>query len=306
VAYAARRVLAVIAVVVITPALTFVVLNSLRYGVSVWSQIRALPQYLSDTFIHGNLGVTGPFNTPLRDDVLEGLPVDVALLIGGLVCGVLAGVGTGVVSAMRHRRPIDRVLGIGGAMALSVPVYWFGFALLTLFAPQSGYLVQIPFLSWYGGYVPFGQDPLGWLQALWVPWLVVAAPLAAMCHRMTRAAIVEAVTEDYARTARAKGLRERAVIGRHALRAAMPSVIGLVSVNVALLVTNVILVESAFRLPGFFHRADVGQFLGENSHVPGPDVIQALVIEAAFLISVTMLLADLLRARLDPRSEMRG
>jgi peptide/nickel transport system permease protein len=172
--------------------------------------------------------------------------------------------------------------------------------------PQSGYLIQIPFLSWYGGYVSFGQDPLRWLQAMWVPWLVIAAPLAAMCHRMTRGAVVEAMTEDFARTARAKGLGERAVIGRHALRAAMPSVISLVSVNVALLVTNVVLVESAFLLPGFFHRADVGQFLGENSHVPGLDVIQALVIEAAVLISLTMLLADLVRARLDPRSEMRA
>jgi ABC-type antimicrobial peptide transport system permease subunit len=98
-------VLAVVAVVLITPALSFVVIGSLYNGVTVWTQMQALPQYLSDTFLHGNLGVTGPHNTPLRDDVLEGLPVDVALLIGGLVCGVMAGVATGVVSAIRHRRP---------------------------------------------------------------------------------------------------------------------------------------------------------------------------------------------------------
>jgi peptide/nickel transport system permease protein len=306
VAYAARRVLAVVAVVVLTPALTYVVIGSLHDDVPLWTQLEHLPQYLSDTFLHGNLGESGPFLTPLRNDVFDGLPVDVALLIGGLVCGVAVGVGTGVASAMRHRGTLDRALGIGSAMALSVPVYWFGFAVLTLFAPQSGYLIQIPFLSWYGGYVPFGDDPWRWLQAMWVPWLVVAAPLAAMCHRMTRSAIVEAVTEDFIRTARAKGLHERAVIGRHALRAAMPSVIGLVSVNVALMVSNVILVEPAFNLPGFFRRADIGQFRGEQSHIPGLDTIQALVIEASFLIAVTMLLADLLRARLDPRSEARS
>jgi ABC-type dipeptide/oligopeptide/nickel transport system permease component len=78
-----------------------------------------------------------------------------------------------------------------------------------------------------------------------------------------------------------------------------------VSVNVALMVTNVVLIEPAFQLPGFFRQADIGQFRGDLSHVPSPDVIQALVIEAALLISVTMLFADLLRARIDPRAVSR-
>jgi peptide/nickel transport system permease protein len=234
--------------------------------------------------------------------VRDGVPVDVALLFGGLFFGVAIGVTTGLISALRHRGAVDRAPGVGSAAAMSVPVYWFGFAVLALFAPQSGYLVQIPFLSWYGGYVPFGEDPLRWLQAMWVPWLAIAAPLAAMCHRMTRASLTESVTEDFVRTARAKGLRERTVVGRHALRAAMPPVIGLVSVNIALLVSNVILIEPAFNLPGFFRQADIGQFRGEQSHIPGNDVIQALVIEASFLIAVTMFLADVLRARLDPRA----
>jgi peptide/nickel transport system permease protein len=106
---------------------------------------------------------------------------------------------------------------------------------------------------------------------------------------------------DYLRTARAKGVREKLVMRRHALRAALPPVHGLVSASTALIVTNVILVESAFLLPGFFSQADVGRVLGELGHLPGPDVIQALILEAATLIAVTMLIADLLHARLDPR-----
>jgi peptide/nickel transport system permease protein len=305
VAYAARRLLAVAFVVVVTPTLTFVVFGSLRDEASLWSQIAAVPRYVSDTFLHLRLGYSGPFHKSLADVVRDGLPVDVALLVGGLVFGVAIGLTTGLISAVRNRRAFDRALAVGSAAAMSVPVYWFGFAVLALFAPQSGYVVQIPFLSWYGGYVPFGEDPLRWLQAMWVPWLAIAAPLAAMCHRMTRASLRETVTEDFVRTARAKGLRERTVMGRHALRAAMPPVIGLVSVNVALLVSNVILVEPAFNLPGFFRYADIGQFRGEQSHIPGDDVIQALVIEASFLIAVTMFLADVLRARLDPRSAAR-
>jgi peptide/nickel transport system permease protein len=306
VAYVARRLLAVAVVVVVTPTLTFVIFGSLRDGVSLWSQIAAVPQYISDTFLHLRLGYAGEYHKQLSTVVREGLPVDVALLIGGLVIGVGLGMVTGLISAVRNRSALDRALAIGSAAALSVPVYWFGFLVLTFFSPQSGYLVQLPFLSWYGGYVPFGHNPLRWFQALWVPWLAVAAPMAAMCHRMTRASLRDTVTEDFVRTARAKGLRERTVMGRHALRAAMPPVIGLVSVNIALLVGNVILIEPAFNLPGFFRHADIGQFRGEQSHVPGNDIIQALVIEASFLIAITMFLADVVRARLDPRAAARS
>jgi peptide/nickel transport system permease protein len=293
-------------VVVITPSLTFVILGALRNSVGMLEQVRALPGYLDDTFLHLQLGEAPPvFQESLHDLVLDGLPVDVALLLGGTVLGIAIGLATGVASGARRRSGKDRALAVGSALALSAPVYWFGFIVLTLFAPQSGYLVQIPFVSWYGGYVPLGDDPLRWLQSLWVPWLVLAAPLAAMCHRMTRASVAEALDEDFIRTARAKGVAEKRVMRRHALRAALPPVLGLASVSMALMVTNVVLIEPAFRLPGFFRQADIGQFRGEQSHVPSQDVVQALVLEAALLISVTMLLADLLRARIDPRARAR-
>jgi len=274
--------------------------------VTVWDQAAQLPGYLSDTFLHLELGDVPKFQKSLHDVVLDGLPVDVALLVGGTLLGVAIGLATGVATGARRRSATDRALSVGSALALSAPVYWFGFIVLTLFAPQSGYLIQIPFVSWYGGYVSFGEDPLCWLQALWVPWLVLAAPLAAMCHRMTRAAIAEALDEDFIRTARAKGVREKRIMRRHALRAALPPVIGLVSVSVALMVTNVILIEPAFRLPGFLREADIGQFRGDETHVPSLEVVQALVLEAALLISVTMFLADLVRARIDPRAGPRS
>ena len=146
-----------------------------------------------------------------------------------------------------------------------------------------------------------------------MPWLVLAAPLAAMVYRMTRASLAEVVREDFIRTARAKGVRERIVVRRHALRAALSPVIGLVSVNVALLVTNVIVIERAFNLPGFFRVADVGQFggLGNYSALGGRteppislDDVQALIVEASLLIALTMFLADVVRAKLDPRARM--
>lgn len=276
-------------------------LGALREGVPLWTLIGDLPRYLSDTFLHLRLGYDGVLQKQRSAVMLEALPIDLALLAGGLVLGAGVGLATGLATAKRRGRALDHALGIGSAVGLSIPIYWFGIAVLWLFAPQSGEVVQIPFLSWYGGYVAPGRDPFGWLQSMWVPWVVLAIPLAAMCHRMTRASLVEVMNADYLRTARAKGVREKLVMRRHALRAALPPVLGLVSASTALMVTNVILVETAFHLPGFFSQADVGQFLGELGHLPGPDVIQALILEAATLIAVTMLIADLLHARLDPR-----
>jgi peptide/nickel transport system permease protein len=277
------------------------VLGALREGTPLWTLIGDLPRYLSDTFLHLRLGYDGVLQKQRSAVMFEALPIDLALLAGGLVLGVAAGLATGLASAKRRGRALDHALGVGSAVGLSIPIYWFGIAALWLFAPQSGEVVQVPFLSWYGGYVSPGHDPLGWLQAMWVPWVVLAIPLAAMCHRMTRVALVEVMNADHVRTARAKGLREKVVMRRHALRAALPPVLGLVSATTALMVTNVILVETAFNLPGFFRKADVGQFLGELGHLPSPDVVQALILEAATLIAVTMLIADLLHARIDPR-----
>jgi peptide/nickel transport system permease protein len=288
-------------VIVIAPSLSYVVLGTLREGTPLWTLVGDLPRYLSDTFLHLRLGYDDALQKQRSAVMFEALPVDIALLAGGLVLGVGVGLATGLATAKRRGRPLDHALGIGSAVGLSIPIYWFGIAVLWLFAPQSGEVVQIPFLSWYGGYVPPGRDLFGWLQAMWVPWVVLAIPLAAMCHRMTRASLVEVMNADYLRTARAKGVRENLVMRRHALRAALPPVLGLVSASTALMVTNVILVETAFHLPGFFSQADVGQFLGELGHVPGADVVQALILEAATLIAVTMLIADLLHARLDPR-----
>jgi peptide/nickel transport system permease protein len=209
-AFAMRRLLGVVAVVVVAPSLAFVVLGSLRDGTALWTQVSRLPGYLSRTFLHFDLGYSGLYQKPLGQVVLDGLPVDIALIAGGLVLGVVIGVTAGVLAGAGRRRAVDRALTIGSAAALSVPVYWFGFAVLALFAPQSGYVARIPFVSWYGGYAPLTADPLPWLQSLWVPWLVVAAPLAAMCSG--RAGAHTAAR----RRAGARPRGRRADLGRHA------------------------------------------------------------------------------------------
>ena len=291
----------------VTPSLTFIIFGSLREGVSVTDKASQLPGYLSDTFLHLDFGYAAKFHKPRGQVLLDTMPVDISLLVGSLVCGVVIGLAAGVVAGARRRSAADRALAVGSAIGMSMPVYWFSSIALVLFAPQSGYLLQIPFMSWYGGYVSFGHSPLRWLQSLWVPWLVLAAPLAAMVYRMTRASLAEALHEDFVRTARAKGVRERIVVRRHAMRAALSPVLGLVSVNVALLVTNVIVIERAFNLPGFFRVANIGQGNGLGEGVEPPillDDVQALIVEVSLLIALTMFVTDVLRAKLDPRARV--
>jgi peptide/nickel transport system permease protein len=293
--------------VVVTPSVTFVVLYALRDGRTLWDQAGELPRYLSDTFLHGDMGLTnGSSPLTVKHLVLHGLPIDLALLAGGIVAGVGAGLAAGLLAGARPRGAADRGFALGSALALSVPVYLFSNVALFIFAPGSG-TTQISFFSATDAYVPLRDDPLRWLQAMWVPWVVLAVPLGALVYRLTRSVLFEVSDDLVLRTARAKGVSERRVQRRHALPLAVPAVLGLVSANVALMITNIALIEPAFNLPGAFRYADVGQFRSAE-RIPGSppvspplQIVQALIVESAFLIAGTMLVCDLLQARLDPR-----
>lgn len=293
--------------VVVTPAATFVLLGALADGTTLWDKAGELPGYLVDTFVRLDLGVVGdpPEEEQVRDLVLDGLPVDLALLVGGIVVGVVGGLACGLLAARRPRSAVDRALDLGSAMAISVPVYLFANVVLFIFSPGSG-THQISFVSATNSYVPPTEDLVDWLHAMWVPWVVVGLPLGALCFRMVRIALADVRDQDVLRTARGKGLRERLVLRRHALPLALPPVLSLVSANVALVITNIILIEHPFNLPGAFRLADIGQFRGEvGADSPALVVVQALVVEAAFLVALAMLVCDLLLARLDPRVRER-
>ena len=130
-------------VVLVTPSLTYVLFGSLREGVSVTDKASQLPGYLSDTFLHLDFGYAPKFHKPRGQVLLDTMPVDIALLIGSLVCGVAIGLAAGLVGGARRRSAADRALAVGSAIGMSMPVYWFSSIVLVLFAPQSGYLLQV-------------------------------------------------------------------------------------------------------------------------------------------------------------------
>jgi peptide/nickel transport system permease protein len=303
-AYALRRLVTLVTVVVLSVAVVFVFVGSL-YGsilghVTVWHQLGKLPGHLVRIFGHLDLGYDDGRRQLMSASLWEGLPVDASLMLGGLASGLVIGIALGLLSGPRPRSVVDRGLLLGSSAILSVPVFVLAAFVVYEFSGSSG-THGIGIISGPGDYTPITHDPVGWLHAMWVPWLIVGAPLAATTYRMTRSQMHEELASDYVRTARAKGLSERQVFRRHTFRAALPAVLGTVSVTTPTVVVNTILLETATEMPGLFTRVDISPQAGELALTPSLALIEALVLEAAILIATGIFLCDLLHAWLDPK-----
>jgi len=295
--YVVRRALTAVLVALALCAITFLMLRLLTP--ESFRDPRALHvelfDYLGDVFLHADFGVSQqrPF-LPVRDMLLEALPADVALLVGALVTGSLLGIAGGLVCARRPGSLTARVLGGLAALALCAPVYFVGFLTIVLFAPSVDAPIPIGIVT-TNTYEPLTSDPVAWLRALLVPWLIAGLPLAAMCLRMTRATVPGVLGEDFVRTALAKGLTPRRVALRHTLPVALPATVSLIGAYMPILLANVILVEAVFGIPGIY-RLIPGAV--DNRNFP---LLQAIVIVAAVLVVIANAIADMIVAALDPR-----
>ena len=263
---------------------------------------------LGRVFLHFDLGdaCTFPGCPPVREVFGRSWAADLYLLAGGLVIGVAAGIAGAVWCATRPRSLAARVIETAGTVFYSMPVYLTGFGILLLFEPSFGAL-PLPFFFHPLDYEAPLENPWNFFRAMLVPWLVVAAPLAAVCLRLTQAAVVEVLDADYVRTAAAKGLTRRRVIRRHAAPASYTSLASLVGVWVPSFITNMMLVEFVFFVPGFF--AHTKRALGQIKELPPVydiPMLQALALWAAVLIVVVSALADLALVLLDPRVRATG
>lgn len=215
------------------------------------------------------------------------LPVTLQLAAGACVIWVIVGVGTGVVSALKRGSVLDRSLMTVALAGVSLPIYFTGMIALA---------VVVYGLGWIDGqYVPFGDSPSGWFGGMLLPWVTLAFLYAAMYARMTRATMLEIMGEDYIRTARAKGLREPVVIGKHAMRSTMTPVLTILGMDLGALVGGAILTETTFSLPG------IGQAAVKAISDKDFPLILGVTLIAAVAVVVANLLVDLLYAVVDPR-----
>jgi peptide/nickel transport system permease protein len=290
-----RRLAALALTVVLAPTIVWTVFNGLR-GTGGQPLYEVAADYVVTTYWHLDLGTSSAYYGGSVWEVVEYTwPADLAMVVGGIASGVVLGTAAGLACAAWPGSVVSRALQFGGAVVLSTPPYWLGFMVLVFFAPGTGYVLELPFLSALMDYQELTLDPLGWLKALWVPWILVGLPLAAGVMRMTVVTLRDAIGEDFIRTARAKGLSPGRVLRRHALPVAVAPVAALVGASMPLLVTNIALMESAFNIPGLYREI---RSVYSNADLP---LIQAMVIETTILIVVANTLADIIQARLDPR-----
>jgi peptide/nickel transport system permease protein len=236
---------------------------------------------------------------PVHDLWASGIQADVWLMTGGLLLGAALGVAGGAWCAIRPRSLGARALEWLAMLLFCMPVYVVGLGLLLLFAPPFGIWQFGPLFELHQYISPF-EDPVTFLRAMIVPWVVLAAPVAAVCLRLTLAAIVEVEHEDYVRTALAKGLSRRLAVRRHAAPSAYVPVASYVGASIPLVVSNLVLVEIVFSVPGFFRHT--------KRAIAGLDIptLQALALWGAVFIVAFGLLADVVIARVDPRIRASG
>jgi peptide/nickel transport system permease protein len=225
---------------------------------------------------------------PVTSEIAARWTVTLQLVIGALVVALLVGVPAGILAAHQKGGWLDRATTVLSSVGIAVPSFVIGLWLIVVFAI---WLKWLP----YAGYVPFSEDPVEWLQRMALPMLALSGVMIAELTRQLRSSLIEVMQTDYVRTARAKGLNERTVVIKHALRVAASPAIAVISVNVARLFGGAVVVERVFSLPGL-GRLTIDAIIQRD--LP---ILQG-VIPLAVLIAVLMtLFADIVHATLNPR-----
>ncbi len=241
--------------------------------------------------LQGDLGQSMRLNMSVAELLAQKLPVTLQLASMALLIAILIGVVGGVAAAARPGSWIDQGVNLVALVGLSIPNFWLGILLIMLVSVQWGLLPA-------SGHVDFFADPLANLKAMIMPAFVLGTGVAAVLMRHTRSAMLEVLRSDYVRTARAKGLPERRVIVRHAVRNAMLPVITLGALEFGQLLGGSVLTEFVFTVPG------IGKLIVDSVFNRDYAVVQGVVLCSAATYIALNQLADLAYAWLDPR--LRG
>jgi len=238
--------------------------------------------------LQGDLGSSLRTGRPVATDLALRFPVTLELTFLGLAIAVILAVPLGVIAALHRGRWPDAVSSLFALLGLSIPGFFLGILLILAFSLRLGWLPP-------AGYVPFAESPLDNLRHMLLPAASLGLILAAATTRIVRSSLLETLGRDYVRTARAKGLREQAVVYRHALRTALIPVVTVVGLQFGQLLGGAVIIEQVFSLPG------VGRFALEGINLRDYPIVQGAVLLIAAAFVVVNLLVDVLYAVIDPR-----
>jgi peptide/nickel transport system permease protein len=238
--------------------------------------------------LRGDLGHSYLLNRSVVDAVLERLPVTLSLAGLALVLATIMGTLLGILAAVRHNSWVDQGSMVAALIGLSIPDFWFGLVLIILFGVTLGWLPT-------GGFVPITEDFFGWVRCMTLPALTLAFTQMGVIARMTRSSMLDVLDQDFVRTARAKGMRARTVIFKHALRNALVPIVTVVGVTAGVLLSGAVVIETVFSLPG------VGRLIVGSIQRRDFPVIQGGLLVTASIFVFVNIVVDMLYGWLDPR-----
>ncbi|HLR94768.1 MAG TPA: ABC transporter permease [Jiangellaceae bacterium] len=242
--------------------------------------------------VTGDLGVSFRSGTPVTTMILERLPATLSLAGAAIVVALLIAIPLGTISALRPRSVVDWFASVVSQAGISIPDFWMGIMLILIFAGTLGWLPS-------GGYIPLTEDPLAWVSHVVLPAVTVGTVSGAIMTRFVRSSVLEALGQDYVRTARAKGMRARSVLTWHVLRNALVPLVTVGGVQLAYLLSGVVVLEIVFAYQG------LGQLALQAVESRDYPVLQGSVLLFALVFLVVNLIVDLIYARLDPRIAYR-
>lgn len=252
---------------------------------------RPLPvQYLSwlEGAVHGDLGTSIAYDEPVSTLIAQRIPATAELAVGSLILATLLSIPAGIGAAVRRGRAADYVGTFAALGGLSIPQFWLGILLILVFAIRFHLLPA-------SGYVPIWQNVGQNLRSMVMPMVVAGVGQAGVTMRLMRSSLLEVLSDDYVRTARAKGLPGRVVVLKHAVRNALVPVLTVSGLQLAALLGGLVITEQIFVIPGF------GQLILQSILQKDYITLQGAVLVSAIAVVVVNLIVDLLYAVLNPR-----
>jgi peptide/nickel transport system permease protein len=250
------------------------------FFVQYWNWLKAA--------LHGNLGNSLFNNETVSSGIAARFPVTLSIAAGGMIVAILLGVPSGVIAGLHQGSARDRVVTVGSSIAVAIPDFWLGMLLVIVFAVKLGWLPAL-------GYTPFTQSPTEWFEDLLLPWLALGIGGSAVIARQVRGALIDTLDQDYMRTAVAKGLGPRMVVGKHALKNALSPAVTVIGIQFGYLLGGTLIIEQIFSLPG------LGTYIIQAINDKDIPEIQGVVLVVATCFVFINLVVDVIYAYLNPK-----